>query len=64
MRSDELISYAVATIGQLIDGKILQFVQEPEIPQIVLSTYDPINQDVEQAVIDRMEATLEQEDES
>ena len=63
MRSDELISYGVAVIGQLMDKHIIQFVTEPEIPVFVTSTYDPINQDVEQAVIDRMEAAFVTEDE-
>lgn len=60
-RADELATYAGATLGALIEGGIVKFVNEPVIPKFVKSTYDPINQDIEQAVLDRMEATLKKD---
>lgn len=60
-RSSELFSFAVATIGQLMDKGIIQWVKEPEIPQVVISTHDPINHDIDAAVLKRMEAGLRKE---
>jgi hypothetical protein len=61
-RSNELVSYFIATFGQLLDKGIIQFTSEPEIPKIVTSSYDPINQDIEQALLDRMEAGLKKDE--
>lgn len=58
-RADELASFAVATVGMLLDSGILQFTKEPETPKLVTSTYDPINDDIHQAILDRMEAGMD-----
>ncbi len=62
-RSEELQAFAIATIGILMDKKILSFVKEPEIPKLITSTADPINDDITQAILDRMEAGLKKDDE-
>jgi hypothetical protein len=60
--TDELATFAGAAIGTLIEQGILKFVNEPVIPQLVTSTFDPINQDIEQAVLDRMEAGMKKDE--
>ena len=35
---DNLTSFAVSVIGQLIDDQVLAFVEEPDLPKIMLST--------------------------
>jgi hypothetical protein len=57
-KADEYASFAIATIGMLLDRGIIKFAQEPDIPKIVTSGWDPINDDITQAVLDRLEATL------
>lgn len=58
-RTSELFSFAVATMGQLMDKGIIKFVKEPELPtKIVTSTHDPINEDITAALLKRMEAGL------
>jgi hypothetical protein len=63
-KSDEYTCYAIATIGALMDKGILQFVTPPETPDIVTSDYDPGNKDIVQAILDRMEATLDNDEET
>lgn len=60
-RSDELTSYAIAAIGLLLDDGILQYRNEPTAPNLVTSTYDPGNAEVTQAILDRLEATLKED---
>lgn len=57
-RSDELISFGVAMLGQLIDHKIVKWVSTPEIPVLVTSTHT-LNDEVDQAVLDRLDASLD-----
>lgn len=61
---DQLASYAVATIGLLVDQGILKFNKEVDIPKIFLSTDDPNGEDdpVLKAILERMEATLKEDD--
>lgn len=61
---DQLASYAVATIGLLIDQGVLQFAKEVEVPKILLSDEDPdADEDpVLKAILERMEATLKEND--
>ena len=58
VQSDELSSFAIATMGVLMDLGIIKFVKEPEIPKFVTSDYDPGNEDVIRAMLERMEATF------
>lgn len=58
-RTDELASFAVAVLGQLIDNKVVQWVTEPEIPELRTSTHDLLDE-VDEGVLDRLDATLEE----
>lgn len=59
-RTDELQSYAIAALGLLMEKGIVQFTKEPEIPKLVKSTHDPINRDIEQAILDRLAASMKE----
>ena len=58
-RADELSSFAVAILGQLIDNKVVQWVTAPEIPELRTSTHQLIDE-VDQGVLDRLDATLDE----
>jgi hypothetical protein len=61
-KSDELTSFAVAVIGQLLDTGKLQWVGNPPIPQMILSeSYDPDTLAIDKAVIERLEGGVEDE---
>jgi hypothetical protein len=56
------VSFAIATVGTLLDHNIIAFVEEPVIPKLVTSTYDPKREMVDNAILERLEATLLKED--
>lgn len=60
-RSDELASFAVATVGALINKGILQFKTEPAIPKLVTSTFDPDRDAIDKALLARMEASMKEQ---
>jgi hypothetical protein len=62
-KSDELSCFAIATIGLLLDQGILKFTKEPAIPKLVTSDYDPGNEGITKAILDRMEAALKKDKE-
>lgn len=59
-RSGELVSYAVSTLGLLLDTGVLKFATEPAIPNFVTSKYDPDKDAIEKALLDRMEAAMKE----
>jgi len=59
-QADELMGFAVAAISQLMEAKILQFVKEPDIPEVRLSTYEMAANDAE--VIADLERRLMEDD--
>lgn len=59
-RADELMGFAVAAIGQLMEAKILTFVKEPDIPEIRLSTYGMSEEDAD--TIAELEKLLQEDD--
>ena len=61
-RADELSCYAIATIGTLIDQGVLQFAKEVEIPKIMIPGEDPGNDPITQALLERLEATLKEDE--
>ncbi len=58
-QSDQLTSFGVAIVGQLLDRGILQWTTPPEVIDIRTSTHDLID-DVDKGVLDRLDATLEE----
>lgn len=62
--ADHMTSYALAVLGQLIDRNILQWVDEPTIPEIVLDVPQggqPLTAS-DKAIIERLDATLPEPD--
>lgn len=63
LRSAELVSFAVASLGLLLDNGTIMFTKEPEIPTIVTSGFNPETVDIERAILDRLESSLRKEEE-
>lgn len=57
VRHNELMSFAVAVVGDLIEDGYLQWTKEPQVPYIITSDHGLID-DVDQAVLDRLEASF------
>lgn len=60
-RSDELISYGIAVIGQLLDQGIIAWKKDVPLPEFRTSTHG-LNDSVDQAILDRLEASLKDDD--
>lgn len=58
--TDELMGFAVAAISLLMENNIITFTQEPEIPEIRLSTYEMAENDAD--TIADLEKQFEEED--
>jgi len=62
---DELASYAVATIGILIDKGVLAFAKEAEVPTILLSHEAPDSDGTQEAItkalLERLEASFKED---
>jgi len=60
---DELASYAVATIGLLIDQGVLAFAKDAEIPTILLNDQevDEEKEAIARALLERLEATFKED---
>lgn len=56
-RHNELMSFAVAVVSDLVEDGYLQWSKEPAVPYIVTSDHGLID-DVDQAVLDRLEASF------
>lgn len=57
--ADHMASYALAVLGQLIDNKIIDWVDEPEIPEIQLAESPSIDFDhVDEATLNRLDASM------
>jgi hypothetical protein len=62
-KCDELTCFAIATIGTLIDKGVLRFSKEATIPDILVGAPgDPGNDPITQALLERMEAMFEGEE--
>jgi len=60
IRHNELTSFAVAAIGELLASGTIDFVNQPEIPVLVTQDQGLID-DVDQGVLDRLEASLKKD---